>query len=206
VQCNDGPVTYRPRATRILGGAIFAICGIGLVGLLIDSGIGGLLRYGWWIALAGVLAWGLFWNPNVQVDDAGVKVVNVFRSITLPWPSIKEIDTKWSLTLITAYGSFAAWAAPAPGRYATRNVTEQEIKHLPSTSFDEAGSIGPGDNPNSSSGQAALAIRRRWEALRDAGHLDNPRLEFDRVPVRWHVELIVVLAALLVLGLVGLAL
>ncbi len=199
-------MTYRPRATRVLGGAIFAICGVGLLGLLIDSGVAGLLRYGWWIALAGVLAWALFWNPSVQVDNAGVRVVNVFRSITLPWPSIKEVDTKWSLTLITAYGSFAAWAAPAPGRHATKNVTEQDIKHLPTTSFDAGGSIGPGDNPNSSSGQAALVVRRHWEALRDAGHLDNPRLEFDRAPVRWHVGLIAAIAVLLVLGAAGLAL
>ena len=199
-------MTYRPRATRILGGAIFVISGIGLLGLLIDSGVAGLLRYGWWIGLAGVLAWALFWNPRVQVDDAGVLVVNVFRSITLPWPSIKEIDTKWSLTLITAYGTFAAWAAPAPGRHATRNVTERDVKHLPTTTFDAVGSIGPGDNPNSSSGQAALAVRRHWEALRDAGYLDNPRLEFDKAPVRWHVELIAAIAVLLVLGAVGLAL
>jgi len=199
-------MTYRPKATRILGGAIIAISVIGLIGLLIDDGLAGLLRYGWWVALAGVLAWALFWNPRVHVDDAGVRIVNVFRTITLPWPSIKEVDTKWSLTLVTAYGTFAAWAAPAPGRHASRNVTEQEIQHLPATSFDATGSVGPGDNPNSSSGQAALAVRRRWEALQAAGHLDNPRLEFDRVPVRWHVGLIAAIAVLLVLGAAGLAL
>lgn len=196
--------TYRPGASRVLAGATFAIAGIGLIALTFSEGLAGLLRYGWWIGLFAMLAWTLFWNPRIVVDDSGVQLVNAFRTITLPWPSITGIDTKWSLTLRTAYGSYAAWAAPAPGRRGSRNLTEQDIEHLPESTFGEGNSVGPGDTASSPSGQAAMAIRRHWDALRDAGYLDNPRLEFEKAPIRWHVGSIAIIVGLIAMGAVGL--
>lgn len=198
--------TFRPTASRVLAGAIFAIAAVGLLALLVQDGVSGLLRYGWWMLLAALLAWALFWNPRVQVDDAGVRLVNVFRTVTLPWPSIQDVDTRWSLTLLTAYGSFRAWAAPAPGRHAATRATKQDIEHLPPSSFGVGNSVRPGDTLNSSSGQAAVAIRRQWEALQNAGYLDNPRLEFDRPPTTWHVGTIAGLATLVVLCAAGMVL
>lgn len=198
--------TFRPAASRVLAGATFVICGVGLLALVFQDGVPGLLLFGWWILLVALLAWMLFWNPRVEVDDAGVRLVNVFRTITLPWPSIREIDTRWALTLRTAYGTFSAWAAPAPGRHGSKSVTEQDIAHLPESSFGVSGSVRPGDTPNSSSGQAALVVRRQWQALRDAGHLDNPRLEFARPPVTWHTAAIAGVVALVVLCAAGMVL
>ncbi len=194
---------YRPGASRVLAGAILVICAIGLIALTVDGGIGGVVRYGGWVGAVAVLVWALFVNPRIEVDDSGVVLVNVFRTITVPWPSIQDIDTKWSLTLRTSYGSFAAWAAPAPGRHATRDLTEQDLEHLPDSTFGVGRSVRPGDTVSSPSGRAALAIRQRWEALRAAGYLDNPRLEFDRVPIRWHVGTIAAIAALIAAGAAG---
>jgi len=197
---------YRPGASRVLAGAITAIGALGLVALTWDEGVAGLLRYGWWIVLPAALAWAIFWNPRIEVDDSGVLLVNVFRSIQLPWPAIQAVDTKWALKLVTAYGSYSAWAAPAPGRHGSRQVSEAELAHLPQSSLSAEGTLRAGDSLNTPSGQAALAIRQHWQALRDAGHLDNPRLEFDRPPVRWHVITIAVLAGVTVLGAAGLML
>ena len=194
---------YRSGASRTLAGAVAAICLVGLIGLTFDAGAVGLIRYGWWVALPAVLAWATFWNPCIVVDDAGVLLVNVFRSIQLPWPAIQDIDTKWSLKLVTAYGSFSAWAAPAPGRHGSREISPQEVKHLPESSYGVGRSVRPGDSLNTPSGQAALAIRQHWQALRDAGHLDNPRLEFERAPIRWHVGIIATVAGLIILGVAG---
>lgn len=207
-ECDDGlmPTTYRPGASRLLAGAIFAIGAVAVVALIIEGGVAGMLRYGWWVMLVAVLAWALFWNPRVHVDASGVLLVNVFRTIRLPWPSIQEIDTKWSLTLKTAYGSYSAWAAPSPGRHGTRRVTDQDLRHLPQSSYDADNSVRPGDAPTSPSGQAAWAIRDQWEALRDAGHLDNPRLEFERPPVTWHVGIMLCLAGLCALAVAGMVL
>ncbi len=200
------PTTYRPGASRLLAGAIFVIGAVGLIALQVNDGVGGLLRYGWWLVLAAVLAWALFWNPRIHVDASGVLLVNVFRTIQLPWPSIQEIDTKWALTLKTAYGSFGAWAAPAPGRRSIARATKQDVEHLPTSSFGLGNTVRPGDTLNSPSGQAALAIRLQWEALRDAGHLDNPRLEFERAPVTLHIATIATLVALTGLCVAGLLL
>jgi hypothetical protein len=194
---------YRPGASRVLAGAIMVIAALGALALTWDEGIVGLLRYGWWIALPAVLAWAIFWNPRIEVDDSGILLVNVFRSIQLPWPAIQAVETKWALKLVTAYGSFSAWAAPAPGRHGSREVSATDLKHLPPSSFSADGTLRAGDSVNTPSGQAALAIRQHWQALSDAGHLANPRLEFDRPPVRWHIITIAVLAGVAVLGVAG---
>lgn len=198
--------TYRSAASRVLAAAIFVIGAVGMLALGIEDGPAGLLRYGWWVLLFAVLAWALFWNPRIQVDNSGVLLVNVFRTIRLPWPSIQEIDTKWSLTLKTAYGSFGAWAAPAPGRHGARRISDQDLRHLPKSSFDAEENLRPGEAPTSPSGQAALAIRGQWESLRQAGHLDNPRLEFERPPVTWHLLTLICLAVLAGLSVAGLLL
>lgn len=197
---------YRPASSRALAAGIFAVCVIGLIAFAVQDGPGAVLHYGWWLILVGVLAWAFFWNPRIVVDDSGVLLVNVFRSVRIPWPAIQAIDTKWSLTLQTSYGTFGAWAAPAPGRHGSRHLTEQDVRHLPESSFGVGHSVRPGDAVNSPSGRAAMEIRVRWAALRGAGHLDNPRLEFERPPIRWHVEIFAVCAGLIALGAAGWAL
>jgi hypothetical protein len=82
-------------------------------------------------------------------------------------------------------------------------ATSRDAEHLPASAWSSEG-IRPGDLPSSPSGSAALLIRRRWEQLRDAGHLDDPRLEHEAPPVTWHRTTIasgIGLAALCVIGL-----
>ena len=192
-------VVFRaPRGTMITG-VVGALCVIGLVTVLLEDG-GLALRYLPALALPVVVVWALYARPAVIVSDAGVEVRNVTRTIVLPWPSIQRIDTKYALTLYTAYGAFAAWAAPAPGRMTTLSSGPDDLKHLPRSSYI-GGGVRPGDLTTSASGQAAAVIRRRWDELNEAGHLADPRLERSRPVVRWHVLPalgIVVLAALAV--------
>jgi hypothetical protein len=159
-----------------------------------------------WDALVVGSVWALYYRPEVGVDDGGVHVVNVLRTIDVPWPSIQRIDTKWALTLFTAYGKVTAWAAPAPGGFASRMAGRQDFKGLPESTYGGGGSIRPGDLPGTASGSAALVIRRHWEMLRDAGHLDDPKLEFAEPPTRWHFQTILVGAALVLVGLLGVVL
>jgi len=147
------------------------------------------------ILLAALLAWAAYWRPAVIVTPAGVELRNVTRTIELPWPAIQRIDTKFALTLYTAFGAYSAWAAPAPGRNAASAASRETTGNLPESSY--AGqTIGLGDLANSPSGSAAILIRTRWEKLRDAGLLDNPRLERDRPRVHWHVATLVGIAVL----------
>lgn len=194
---------YRQHFGRLLAIITWALLAAGMIAVVLDQGAAGFLRYGSWLLLVAVLAWALFFNPRVEVDTTGVVLVNVLRTIRLPWPAIEAVDTRWALTLQTSYGRFKAWAAPAPGRYASRNISERDLEHLPESSYGVGSSIRPGDSPRSPSGQAAMAVRRQWEALRDAGYLDDPRLEFDRAPVRWHTAMIAAIVILLAWGIAG---
>ena len=64
--------------------------------------------------------------------------------------------------------------------------------------------VRPGDLVDSPSGSAAALIHRRWDEVRAAGHLENPRLEHDRAPVTWHVATGCAVVALLAVGIVTL--
>ena len=200
------PHRYRSRFGRALAIFIWALAGLALVAMLTQGGVEGLARGAAWALLPAVLVWAMFWRPCVVVDDGGVELVNVFRTIRLPWPSITEVDTRWALTLHTAYGRYAAWAAPAAGWQPGRRMTEQDARAVPVEESESGKRVRASDSPYSPSGEPAMAVRRRWQALRDAGHLDDPRLEFERAPVRWHIELIAALALLITWAAAGLTL
>lgn len=195
-------VEFRARFGRALALAVAAVSGIGLVLTLVEDPASAL-RYGPVLVLFPVVVWVLLGRPAVVVSDAGVELRNVLRTIELPWPSIERIDTKYALTLYTAYGVYSAWAAPAPSRSQAMSATPGDVRHLPESSY-VGGGVRPGDLPTSASGQAAAYIRTRWEALRDAGYLDDPRLERDRPRVRWHVVPAVGVALLTALAVVAL--
>lgn len=197
-------MVFRPTSGRWLAGVVAVLAAYGLVSLVAAGDVTDVVRYGPGVALVGALVWAAYWRPSVEVSDAGVTLHNVLRSIELPWPSIQRIDTRYALTLVTAYGTYAAWAAPAPGRRRTKDVVEPELRALPESTYGPAGSVRPGDLPGTPSGDAAAIVRLRWEALRDAGHLDQPRLERSRPVTRWHVATVAVLAVLAAATVVGL--
>jgi len=197
------PYTYRPAFGRVLAVAIGLLCAATLIGMIVSEGSSALWRYGPWLALIAGTCWALFWRPELIVDDGLITLVNPFRTVELPWPSIQRVDTKWALTLYTAYGTYAAWANPAPNRYQASRVTRNQVGELPESTYAD-GSIRPGDDPSTPSGHGALLIRRHWEELRDAGHLDDPKLERARPVVRWHLGTLAVGAVLLVAIVLGL--
>lgn len=197
---------FRPWFGRALTIVIGSISVVSVIGFGAQHGPGAALRALPFLVAATGACWALFWRPAVIVDLAGVTIVNVTRTITVPWPAIQAVDTKWSLTLITAYGRFTAWAAPAPGAaHVVRAGSRREARRLPASTYGPDG-IRPGDLPTSPSGEAALVIRETWEALREAGHLDDPKLEFERAPIEWHTRLGLVALLVLLACIVSLAL
>lgn len=198
------PHRYRSRFGRALAVFIWVLAGLALVAMGSQEGVEGLARGAAWALLPALLVWAMFWHPCVVVDDGGVELINVFRTIRLPWPSITAVDTRWALTLHTAYGRFAAWAAPASGWQPGRRLTDHDAREVPLDVSSTGKSMRPSDSPYSPSGEAAIEVRRRWQELEDAGHLDNPRLEFERAPVQWHVTLLAALLVLAAWAVVGL--
>jgi hypothetical protein len=187
-------VEYRPRFGRVLAAAVAVLGVAGLVsGFAADWRA--TLPYLPVIAVVVLWVWAAYWRPAVIVTPAGVELRNISRTIELPWPANERVETRYALTLHTAYGTYAAWAAPASGRSRSMAAGGDAARDLPESTY-QAGTVGSGDLLVSSSGQAAAIVRSRWEELRDAGLLDDPRVERSRPTVRWHVATLVALAVL----------
>jgi Bacterial PH domain len=195
---------FRSTFGRVLTVAIGVICGVTAVVIAVGGSLEDFLGFLPWLALLAGGCWATFWRPRVEVSDGGVRLVNVTRTIDVPWPSISGIETRWALTLLTAYGKFTAWTAPAPGRAAMRKATRVDPNQLLGRA---AGAHATGAAPEiaiGAAGEAAEVVREHWERLRVAGHLDNPVLEHERVPVRWHLGTLAGGAVLVALGVIGL--
>lgn len=178
-----------------------ALCAAGLVSLVVQGGLAALATFGPWLALIAGGAWALFWRPEVVVSDGGVRLVNVTRTIDVAWPAITAIEMHFALQIETASGRFSAWAAPARSRGAGRRAALAQRGALRTKAGVAAvTAVERTSNPASA---AAGMVETRWEELRRAGHLDNPRLEHQRPPVRWHVGTLVGASVLLALGAIA---
>jgi hypothetical protein len=174
----------------VLGGAIVAF-------VAATSGASDALATVPWVLLFATACWAIFWNPRVVVSDGGVRLVNVTRTIDVPWPAITDVETRYALTLVTAYGRFAAWAAPAPG---AGSALRTAMRSRPRSDDGRVEAVTMGEIPGTASGDAAAIVRRRWDRLRADGFLADPRLEFDRPPIRWHWQIALVVAGLAALS------
>lgn len=192
--------TFQPRSNRVSAIAVWVLGAIVAIStylkdLTLGVQITPAVALGCWIAYV------LLWHPAVIITQATVIIRNPLQSVTIPWPAIHAVTTKFTLTLHTAYGTFAAWAAPAPGK-SSMFSPKSDTKNLPETTY-VGGSIGSGDLPASASGQAAMLVRDQWERLRRAGHLDNPVLERQAPLKQWHVRELLIGALLAIAAVAG---
>ena len=197
------PARFRPAFGRVLTIVIAVIALGALIGFIVAADIGGLLRSGWWLILLAAVTWAMFWRPEVEVLENEVTVRNPLSTWHVPWPAIERIDTKWALTLYTPSGRIEAWAAPSSGRFTVFTLGPEDTRVTETARL--AGSIRPGDTLSSESGAAANHIRRHWELLRDDGLLDRA-IEPGALHRAWNVRTILLLSAMVILGLLGLAL
>ncbi|MBU5424688.1 PH domain-containing protein [Cellulomonas hominis] len=191
-------VEFRPRFGRWLVVMVAAVAGAGAVSGLVEDPAQ-TVRYLPVLALVVVLVWAAYWRPAVVVSPAGVEIRNVTRTIEIPWPAVQAVTTQYALTLQTAYGTYAAWAAPAPSRTRVKLAARPDARNLPETAYRDT-TVAIGDLANTDSGQAAALVRYRWEELRDAGALDDPRLERPAPVVRWHGRTLALVGVLVVTG------
>jgi len=193
----------RPMSGRIIAVVLVALALAIVIAGTIQLGPEAILPHLAVPVLIGYLGWYLFWAPCVRVSPGEVVLDNPATLTRIEWPQITMIDTKWALVVYTAHAKHTAWAASAPGRYSVIAQAKHELRHLPTDTYIQ-GTIRVGDIPTSDSGAAAITIRRQWEALRDAGHLEKARPEHAEPHVTVHWVRVAVLAALLVLAVAGL--
>ncbi|MCU1564804.1 MAG: hypothetical protein JWN05_3183 [Arthrobacter sp.] len=163
----------------------WAVAASGIVATVVMAGPGALAGTAP-LVLVAYLGWQLFWMPAVVVHDGGITLENPFRSITVPWPALVHVDTRFALTLITADKSYTSWAAPAPGIWGGRNARPDDLQGLPATTYGPGKSVRPGDLKSTDSGQAARLVRARWHELVEGGGLAaDDATTTVTVTIRW---------------------
>lgn len=195
--------TFRPRGPRILAAILMVLAAVSAVAILVTGSL-----HSWPavlpVILVGYAAWMVFWLPRVQLNDAGVTLVNPLQTLVVPWSTIILVDTKYALALVTPAGRYTAWAAPAPGVMSALRDSRRSAR---SESRDQTGanytSIRPGDQRTSDSGVVADMVRRRLERMAEEGTLDIEATESLKAirSIHW-----IHLAALLALIVVSLTL
>lgn len=108
-------IVFRPVASRVYAAVAWAVAAVVVGALLRDGGVAGLVRFGAFPLLLAGFAWAVLWWPSVRLDDDGVEVANVSRTVRVPWSAITGVETRWGLRLLTTSGKVDAWAAPARG-------------------------------------------------------------------------------------------
>lgn len=179
-----------------LAGAIilWALCGVASVAVALGTAGGAAAGYLAPIVLVAFGTWMVLWRPAVRVSDDAVRLVNVTRTIEIPWPALIQVDTRFALTLRTPHGRFTASAAPAPGRL---NISRGRSDTIPGRSaFD--GPARTGDLPSTDSGAAAWLVRDRWNRLAEAGRIELGVADTTPVVSTWHWTTLAICAGLLV--------
>jgi hypothetical protein len=195
-------ILYRPPLARVLAVVTVVVCAVGVLALIWQDA-STALRYIWPIVLVAVVAWALFWRPSLRMQEHGITIENVLRTYFVPWPSISQIDTRYSLTIHTSRGRIPVWATPAPGRHRAFGLASKDFDGVGESARGEHGSLRPSDALTTPSGNLAQAIRGHWERLRDSGAFTRGE-DPDAATVTWHRGTIGVLAALTAASLIGL--
>lgn len=207
------PDEFRPGAVRVLAVVWWAFAGYLVLDLVLRGQPGQLVLGLPLLLLSAVAVHALFWYPAVRVDADGVELVNVLRTVRIPWASVEDTDTRWALSLLAAGRRWTAWAAPSSGRR-LRPVQRRDAPWLPRDADSVAGSRAPG----SSAGEAAVLVETRWQTWKDrprsAPAAGGPGAARAGGPtglpqVRWNARVVAALvgaAALVVLGALAVAL
>ena len=103
-------------------------------------------------------------RPYILISDEEIVIVNPMSTHRFNWLEIESIDTKYTMSVTVGERTINAWAAPATSRIAARKVHAADLKGL---NVEIAGTISPGDLPQSDSGIAAYYARVKWNAARN---------------------------------------
>jgi hypothetical protein len=161
------PVVIRPRGGQILAWAAIGACAVGLFLMVITDGPESLVLWSWPLLLVAWLAWLLYIHPYVSVTDGFVEIGNPFRTHRVPWGDIRDVESRYAFSVVTAAGrSIRSWAAPAPGVRQALSTRREEVAR----SAGDGDTRRPSDAEGTASGDVSDLVRRRVEAYRrDSG-------------------------------------
>ncbi|WP_435299548.1 PH domain-containing protein [Timonella sp. A28] len=166
---------FRPTFSRILAYALWALLAFIAVSAVI--GTDGTLRLR---TIAGCLfvsvaVWLFYFRPYLEISDGGVHIVNPLRTVHIPWPAVKETYIRGSFHVSTTGETVhSAYAA---------------------TIQNKRNNLGL-------AGEAKQVSDARFDALADAGFLDDVRPEGAPVKQTWFSNGVIALSASFALLLV----
>lgn len=173
-----------PLGSRVLAAALIAICAVIEVSLVVSAPGGVTLRATPVVLLVAMGAYTLFWAPRVELSPSELRVVNPLRTHDITWPAICDIDTRWSLAVVTVRGRFTAWAAPSPGPLSQLGRMNRQFLRITVNARHQ----------DSGPPLARALVQTQWEAYRDQGVLGS--VEGEGVTTRWNVPLTAAVAVL----------
>ena len=175
---------YRTRSSKVLTVATGAMSVFALAYFAVEGGALEVVRSGPLMLLAAALVWAIFGNPRLELSDGGITVVNVARTVHVPWPLYQGVETQWSLRILTREGAVDSWAIPAPSGYAARVTgTAGRLPHEVDAAArqPERHALGRVDAVS-----VSYAIAQRHAALAAAGYLDDAPVERIRLARSWN--------------------
>lgn len=185
---------YRPRSSGISTGAAWAFTAMAGLTLALDGGAVALLGALPLLVLAALGAWLVFWYPRVIVGPGGIELINPARTFDVPWEALIDVTAQYTFAAVTPHGRYRAWAAPGPGRHATLQATEADLRAVVR---DGSRAVSMGELPLAPSGVVTAMVRRRWVALVRAEAIDLGVADSTPVSTRWNWPWLAVVGILL---------
>jgi hypothetical protein len=174
-----------PVGSRVLAAVLIAICVVIEVSLVATAHLEVALRATPPVLLVAVGTFVLFWAPRVELTPAELVIVNPLRTHRISWPAIRDIETRWSLSLDTVRGRITAWAAPSPGPLSQLSRLRRDAFRV---SLAAKGELHGAELSRS-------LVLSQWEAYRQEGVLGA--VEGRGVATHWNIPAAV---AIVVLG------
>lgn len=196
----ERPETFRSRLAQGLAVLTGLVALAALVGYVSEQGPTALLASLAPVALVGVVAWAVFWNPRVVVSEEGITIVNLARTVHVPWAAFAQADTRWALNVTTTAGTtFTSWAVPAGSGFGARLAPSRQ----------QRGEWAPAQRKLASPGTAeaaAMAIAERVRERKERATTGEVPSTTDQVRTDVHVVPLSAIAALVALTVVSVAL
>lgn len=187
--------TFRSRLAQGLAILTGLVAVAALVAFLGEEGPAALLSTLAPVALVVALGWAVFWNPRVVLSDEGITIVNVWRTVQVPWRRFQHADTRWALSVTTTQDvTYTSWAVPAGSGFGARLVPNRQQHGDWAPAQRKLGSAGTAE-------AAAMAIADRVRR-RERGGVDESAV----VTASPNVPVLAVLGALGVLAALSVAL
>ena len=160
--------TFRPRSNFVWAGISIAL--ITLFAANSFTVNTSALRISFELLICAVLigiSFAIWIKPKLVFGDHALEVVNPFRTESIAYKDVLELETQWALTIIHTGGKTTVWVAPASGK--RRWIAEQRFgmlgSNIPLSKSRHLQSETMSGSMDSFSGQAAYMIRERIKRL-----------------------------------------